>query len=120
MTVQTVDPTKPVSITDEAVEYFSNYVSSKDALGIRLGLKGGGCAGYAYDWTLVTEWFPQQEKYVQQYDKFVFILDELSFDLLVGSTVDLEDKGVTGKQVVVHSPKQASECGCGESITFNE
>ena len=40
-------------------------------------------------------------------------------DLLEGSTIDLEQKGIS-KVIVVNSPKQASACGCGESITFNE
>lgn len=119
MTVKTVDPTKPITLTEQAQEYFSNYVKSEDAIGVRLGLTGGGCAGYAYDWQLISEYFQQEEKYVQHYNNFVFILDEMAHEMLVGSTIDLETKGIS-KVIVVNSPKQASACGCGESITFNE
>lgn len=120
MTVQTVDPTKPITLTEAAVEYFNKYVSSEDAIGIRLSLKGGGCAGFAYDWSVITEYYAQEEKYVQKYEGFVFILDEAAHSMLLGSTVDLENMGVKGTQIVVYSPKQTSACGCGESITFNE
>lgn len=119
MTVVTVDPSRPITLTDKAQEYFKNYVQDNDAIGVRLGLTGGGCAGFAYDWQLISEFFGNQEKYVQEYDKFVFILDEMAHDLLVGSTIDLETKGISNV-IVVNSPKQASACGCGESITFNE
>ena len=119
MTVGVVDPSKPINITKDAQDYFNNYVSSEGGIGVKLALTGGGCAGFAYDWQLITEYFGNQEKYVQEYDKFVFILDEMAHDLLVGSTIDLETKGIS-QVIVVNSPKQASTCGCGESITFNE
>jgi iron-sulfur cluster assembly protein len=119
MTVGVVDPRKPITLTEAAQEYFTEYVKENDGIGVRLGLTGGGCAGFAYDWQLINEYFGNQEKYVQEFDKFVFILDEMAHDLLVGSTIDLEEKGIS-KVIVVNSPKQASACGCGESITFNE
>ena len=116
--IMSVDPSKPITITQSAEEYFNDYLSAQGAIGVRLGLTGGGCAGFAYDWDLIKE-DPEQEKYVQKYDKFVFVLDELAHGLLEGSTIDLEEKGIS-KVIVVNSPKQASACGCGESITFNE
>lgn len=119
MTVQTVDPKKPVTLTEAAIEYFNEYVASQEAIGIRLALKGGGCAGFEYDWSLVSEYFSQEEKYVQNYKNFVFILDEEAHDFLIGSTVDLENMGIKGTQIVVNSPKQVSACGCGESVTFD-
>lgn len=119
MTVQKVDPAKPITLTEAAINYFNEYVSSQEAIGIRLALKGGGCAGFEYDWSLVNEFFSQQEKYVQHYENFVFILDEHAYDYLIGSTVDLESMGIKGSQIVVNSPKQVSACGCGESVTFD-
>ncbi len=119
MAVNIIDPRKPITITPSAEEYFNDYISSQGAIGVRLGLTGGGCAGFAYDWDLIKEDVDKQEKYVQNYDKFVFVLDEMAKDLLEGSTIDLEQKGIS-KVIVVNSPKQASACGCGESITFNE
>ena len=120
MTVERIDPLAPITLTDAAIKYFGNYVPSNGAIGVKLSLRGGGCAGFAYDWDMISEYSEQEEKYVQQYDNFVFILAENSYNFLVGSTVDLEDLGIKGTQIVVHSPKQASACGCGESITFNE
>lgn len=120
MTVETIDPSRPITLTDAAISYFSGYVASKDAIGVKLSLRGGGCAGFSYEWETITEYFQQEEKYVQKFDNFVFILAENSYSYLVGSTVDLEDLGIKGTQIVVNSPKQASACGCGESVTFNE
>jgi len=46
---------KPITITPEAQEHFAGIVQEANALGVRLRLQGGGCAGFSYQWDLITD-----------------------------------------------------------------
>lgn len=120
MTVETVDPLFPITVTAEAREHLSSYVKQAGATGVKLSLKPSGCAGFSYNWDLVHEYSPNAEEYQSDLGEFIFILDSLSADNLVGSTVEIEHLGIQGKVLVVNSPKKVSACGCGESVSFDE
>ncbi len=106
-----------VTLTDAAVERVSDIVSNadSDALGIRVGVKNGGCAGMEYTVDLVTEANAADDR-VEAGDHAVFIAPEAVLFLL-GTQMDYEvTKLRTG--FVFNNPNQTSACGCGESVTL--
>lgn len=120
MKTETYDPkSKEVIIfTESACEHFKQIAGSANALGVRLSLAGGGCAGFSYKWELVKT--PSEidiSDYSKSYDGWTFWLDKTSELYLIGSTVD-KKVGIAGSVIDIQSPMAASSCGCGESISF--
>jgi|TARA_B110000483_G_C18170270_1_gene533004 iron-sulfur cluster assembly accessory protein len=119
MEIKTFNPVEDlITLTPSAQKHFKEVSGDSEALGIRLKLTGGGCAGYAYDWELVkdlgdvklTEWS-------KQFEGFEFFLDDMSRPYLQGSIVD-KISGIAGNMIDITSPLASSKCGCGESVTF--
>lgn len=85
-----------------------------DNLGLRLGIKGGGCSGLTY----VLEFTePREGDTVVNYDGFAVYLDRKSTIYLGGITLDHE-AGLKGKGFVFHNPHATNTCGCGESFSL--
>lgn len=107
-----------ITFTESAQQHFSDVVKSESALGVRLSLTGGGCAGFSYNWELVKN--PSEidmSEYGKSYDGWMFWLDKTSESYLAGSIVD-KKTGIEGSIIDIWSPLAASSCGCGVSISF--
>lgn len=107
-----------ITFTPSAQLHFADVVKSENALGVRLTLTGGGCAGFSYHWELVKS--PSEidmTEYGHAYDGWMFWLDKTSELYLTGSVVD-KKTGISGSMIDIWSPLAASSCGCGESISF--
>ncbi len=108
-----------ITITPAAQEHFQRVTQNAGALGVRLRLQGGGCAGFSYQWDLVSDITEVKlQEYTRQYDGWQFWLDDTSQMFLEGSVIDKKD-GIAGNFIEIQSPKAASSCGCGESISFS-
>lgn len=106
-----------MTLTDAAEERVSDIVDNAEpgALGIRVGVKNGGCAGMEYTVDLVTEAQASDDR-VDAGDHAVFIAPEAVLFLL-GTQMDYEVTTLrTG--FVFNNPNQTSACGCGESVTL--
>lgn len=113
-----VPNSSPISLTEAAQKHFSKVVKQAQALGVKLSLQGGGCAGFQYQWDLISDMSDiRLQDYFIEYDGWTFWLDNLSQQYLVGSTIDLKT-GIAGEYVDIFSPLASSSCGCGESVTF--
>ena len=56
MNAKTFDPNKDlITITEGAQTHFKRTVDEAGAIGVRLSLTGGGCAGFSYQWDLVKD-----------------------------------------------------------------
>lgn len=120
MQVETFNPTTDlITITDSAQAHFLTQTEEADALGVKLRLTGGGCAGFMYEWLLINDISDiNLTDYTRDYAGWTFWLDTLSKEYLAGSTVDLV-KGVAGQYIEIKAPLADSACGCGESVTFS-
>ena len=102
-----------MNLTDAAALRVRDILSGRDALGIRIGVKKGGCAGMEYTVDLATETNPFEDM-VEKDGAKVFIAPEAVLFLL-GTEMDYEEtqlrSGFTFK-----NPNQTSACGCGESV----
>lgn len=118
MQVETFNPNQLITFTEGAIQHFKTTVANSDALGVKLSLTGGGCAGFAYQWDLVEDISGVDlQDWHTEYEGLKFWLDHNSKVYLIGSTVELKT-GVAGTYIEIQSPKASSSCGCGESISF--
>ena len=82
-----------------------------------LGVRGGGCAGFAYDWQLMED-EPQNCEIVDLNNGYKLYIDNMSPMYPFGlKTVDLK-KDVFGTVLEVPTPHKVSR-GCGESVNFD-
>lgn len=84
----------------------------KPGLGLRLGVKGGGCSGFSYK--LEFDQKKEGDIVVDSGDVSIY-LDRKSTIYLRGITLDFQ-KGLAGKGFVFHNPNASNTCGCGESF----
>ncbi len=108
---------KVVSLTDRAAERVREILSEADqhAVGLRVGVKNGGCAGQEYVLTYADGAGPLDEVIE---DKGVTIFVEpKSVLFLIGSEIDFETSKLASK-FVFRNPNETDACGCGESVTI--
>ncbi len=80
---------------------------------VRLEVKGGGCAGFRYDWSF--------DNYIQDSDDFIeldgftLLIDKSSLFYLMGMTIEYK-KEIFGSFLELKNPNATSSCGCGESF----
>jgi iron-sulfur cluster assembly protein len=106
-----------VSLTDAAAEQVKTIMlrAEKPYVGLRVGVKQGGCAGQEYVLSYAEEVGPIDEVIN---DKGVTILIEPKAVLyLVGTVIDYETTKLASK-FVFQNPNETDACGCGESVTI--
>ncbi|MCO7738005.1 Fe-S cluster assembly scaffold SufA [Brucella sp. RRSP16] len=103
-----------MTLTDKAADRVREIIASRDgALGIRVGVKKGGCAGMEYTIDLLTE-AKAGDDVIEKDGARVYIAPEAVLFLL-GTQMDFEVTTLrTG--FVFNNPNQTSACGCGESV----
>jgi iron-sulfur cluster assembly protein len=89
--------------------------ASEPYIGLRVGVKNGGCAGQEYVLEYAEAAQPLDEVVE---DKGVKILVEPKAVLfLVGTEIDYETTRLASK-FVFRNPNETDACGCGESVTI--
>lgn len=103
-----------MSLTDAAVERVREILAThEDALGIRVGVKKGGCAGMEYTISLAED-AKVGDDVIERDGVRVYVAPEAVLFLL-GTRMDFEITALrTG--FVFNNPNQTSACGCGESV----
>ena len=83
-------------------------------LRLRVFVSGGGCSGFEYGFTFDDE--IEDDDIEVENSGVSLVIDSLSFEYLVGSSIDyLED--LQGSRFVVINPNATSTCGCGNSFS---
>ncbi|MFW6027720.1 MAG: HesB/IscA family protein [bacterium] len=108
---------KAITLTDAAASRVREIMESSrgQVIGLRVGVKNGGCAGMSYTMDYATSQEPLDEVVE---DKGVKVLiDPKAVLFLLGSTMDYRvDKLSSG--FVFQNPNQVDACGCGESVNL--
>ncbi len=102
-------------LTDAAAQRVSELSNRADSeiVGLRVGVKNGGCAGQSYTVEYAHEIRPTDEVVE---DKGVKILvDPKAVLFLLGTEMDYKVDKMSA-QFVFNNPNQVSACGCGESV----
>ncbi|HCX21200.1 MAG TPA: iron-sulfur cluster assembly accessory protein [Cytophagales bacterium] len=107
---------KPVILTPAAQQEVSRLLQDEDkaGLGLRLGIKGGGCSGLSY----MLDFTERQEgDVVVSYEGFEIFLDRKSSIYLNGTILDYQG-GLAGRGFLFDNPMASNTCGCGESFSI--
>jgi iron-sulfur cluster assembly protein len=108
---------KALTLSDAAAQRVRDIMSNaeKPVVGLRVGVKNGGCAGMSYTMEWAEEIGPYDEVVE---DKGVKVLiDPKAVMFLLGTQMDFKaDKLSSG--FVFNNPNQTSACGCGESVSI--
>ena len=85
------------------------------ALGLRIGVKKGGCAGMEYTMTMADKKGPHDE--VVEQDGAVLLIEPAAIMYLLGTEMDYKTDKLAS-QFVFNNPNQKGSCGCGESVNL--
>src|SRR5258707_1325430 len=104
-----------IRLTDAAADRIKYVMANaaKPVIGVRVGVKNGGCAGMTYTMEYAEAVAPADEVVE---DKGVRVLiDPKVILFLLGTEMDYKAEKLAA-QFVFNNPNQTSACGCGESV----
>ena len=102
-----------IQITESAKKDLINVMTTNEKK-VKLGVKGGGCSGFTYDWQLIDEELSDDEKFPLD-DRNNLFVDSMSLLYLAGLTIDY-NTDLFGSSLKIENPNIKSACGCGESF----
>jgi iron-sulfur cluster assembly protein len=108
---------KVMSLTDAAANRVKDIIAraERPIVGVRVGVKNGGCAGMSYTMEYAESVNPLDEVIE---DKGVKVLiDPKAVLFLLGTEMDFQTTKLAS-QFVFNNPNQTSACGCGESVAI--
>ena len=106
---------KIIKLSDKAVSRIKEIMSQAQSstIGVRVGVKSGGCAGMSYIMEYANEAKPNEEVIE---DKGVKVLiDPSAIIYLLGTEMDYKTEKFSS-QFVFKNPNETERCGCGESF----
>lgn len=114
--IQTFTPSV-LEITDSAIAKVQSLRVEEDNqdLKLRVYVTGGGCSGFQYGFSF--EDIAAEDDTPVSRDGVTVLIDSLSYQYLVGSTVDYEES-LMGSKFVITNPNASTTCGCGASFTI--
>ncbi len=95
-----------INLTDTAKTHLINLAKEHNKKYVRLEVKGGGCAGFKYDWSFDDK---------LDFNEFSLLVDKSSLLMLSGMTIEYK-KEIFGSFLELKNPNATSSCGCGESF----
>lgn len=108
---------KVVTLTDTAAARMDEIMSGADEnfIGVKIGVKNGGCAGMEYTMDYATEAGPLDE--VVEENGIKILIDPKAILFLIGTQIDYVTEKLS-QRFVFNNPNQTDACGCGESVTI--
>ena len=107
---------KAVTLTAAAAGRVRALVQARPgALGLRIGIKKGGCAGMEYTMTVAEKKEPHDE--VVEDQGAVILIEPAAIMYLLGTEMDFRTDKLAS-QFVFNNPNQQGSCGCGESVNL--
>ena len=107
---------KVVTLTDAAAARVRALMQGNPkALGLRIGVKKGGCAGLEYTMTVAEAKGPHEE--VVEDQGAVLLIEPSAIMYLLGTEMDYKTDKLAS-QFVFNNPNQQGSCGCGESVNL--
>lgn len=105
-----------IEVSDKAIEQVVSILAkrNKQSLGVRVGVKSGGCSGLKY--------FVEYADEINKYDEVVtvkgvtILIDPKALMYLIGTRMDYIDEQFKSGFVFIN-PNEKSKCGCGSSFS---
>ena len=104
-----------VTLSPRAQEHIEKLMQENGHLGLRLGVKKGGCAGMEYTLDYVDAVDPHDEVVVQGHARVM--IAPMAQMFLFGTEIDYETS-LLESGFKFKNPNVTEACGCGESIKF--
>ncbi len=89
--------------------------AEENFIGVKIGVKNGGCAGMEYTMDYATEAGPMDE--VVEENGIKILIDPKAILFLIGTQIDYVTEKLS-QRFVFNNPNQTSACGCGESVAL--
>jgi len=104
-----------ISLSDNAAARIKEIMSKaeKDLVGLRVGVKSGGCAGMSYMMEYTKEVKPNDEVIEDKGVKL--FVDPGAIMYLLGTEMDYK-KEQFSSSFIFKNPNETERCGCGESF----
>ena len=104
-----------IKLSDKAANRIKEIMSNaqKDSIGVRVGVKSGGCAGLSYIMEYTNKIEPNDEV-IEDKGVKVFI-DSSAIMYLLGTEMDYKEEEFSSS-FVFKNPNETERCGCGESF----
>ena len=104
-----------IKLSDNAANRIKEIMSKADnsTIGVRVGVKSGGCAGMSYMMEYAKE-AKKNEEIIEDKGVKVFI-DSNAIMYLLGTEMDYKTDKFSS-QFVFKNPNETERCGCGESF----
>jgi len=108
---------KVVTLTDAAAARMGEIMSDAEEnfIGVKIGVKNGGCAGMEYTMDYATEAGPMYE--IVEENGIKILIDPKAILFLIGTQIDFVTEKLS-QRFVFNNPNQTDACGCGESVTI--
>jgi len=106
------------TLTPAANLQINKLCKENNCYAITLNIKGGGCAGFEYDWGTAQVEELEAGDEVVACDQGNFAISASSVMFLIGTEVDYVSS-LTGSNFEINNPNAQSSCGCGVSVNFD-
>ena len=100
-----------IQLTDDAYSHLKHLLKEHNKKFVRLQVKGGGCAGFEYEWS-----FEDEDNREDMIIENVLLIDRMNELYLRGMHLDYK-KEIWGSSFVFENPMAKSSCGCGTSFS---
>ena len=106
-----------VSMTPAAIAHIAKLMEKDGHMGLRIGVKKGGCAGMEYTMDYADQIDPNDE--VVEQDGARVMIAPMAQMFLFGTEIDYETS-LLESGFKFKNPNVSDACGCGESIKFKD
>ena len=107
-----------VILTEKAAGEIKRVLSemnSPEGTFVRIGVAGGGCSGFAYDFRFDTA-SDETKDHVNEQHGLKVAVDKKSALYLDGTTIDFYE-GLERRGFTFNNPNAVKSCGCGSSFS---
>lgn len=108
-----------ITVTESAKEQINTICEENNVYAVTLNMKGGGCAGFEYDWGTIDS--PDD---IETNDVVIdaglgkLVVGATSLMFLFGTEIHYK-KDIMGAMFDIRNPNAQSSCGCGVSVNFD-
>lgn len=108
--------TQPISLTEGAVNQLKKIMIEQKIpqdYGLRVGVKGGGCAGFSY---VLGFDEPKEKDDIYEVSGIKVLMEKAHSLYLLGMEIDWVD-GLNNRGFTFKNPNAKEACGCGSSFS---
>ena len=106
------------TLTEAAQDQINTICKENNCFAVSLNLKGGGCAGFEYEWSTISQEEIDTNDVVIDADSGKLVIGAHSIMFLMGTEIDYK-KDIMGAMFDIRNPNAQSACGCGVSVNFD-